>query len=43
VAEKPTEFCSAVAQPVEEARKLVEAGFEHVCTYNDVMLFRKRK
>ena len=37
------EFHSAVAQTVEEARKLVEAGFEHVCTYNDTMLFRKRK
>lgn len=37
------EFHSALAQTVEEARKLVEAGFEHVCTHNDVMLFRKRK
>ncbi len=37
------EFHSAVATTVEEARKLVEAGFEHVCTHNDTMLFRKRK
>jgi len=27
----------------EEARKLIEAGFEYVCTFEDVMLFRKRK
>ena len=37
------EFHSATAQKIEEARKLVEAGFEHVCTYENVMLFRKRK
>lgn len=37
------EYVSAVARTVEEARKLVEAGFEHVCNHDDVMLFRKRK
>ena len=37
------EFHSAVAEQIDEARKLVEAGFEYVCTYNDVKLFRKRK
>ena len=37
------EFNSAVAKTVEEATQLVEAGFEYVCTYTDVMLFRKRK
>jgi len=37
------EFHSAVAERIDEARKLVEAGFEYVCTYNDVKLFRKRK
>ena len=37
------EFHSAVAETVEEAKKLVEAGFEYVCNHNDTMLFRKRK
>lgn len=37
------EFHSATAETIEEAKKLVEAGFEYVCTYNDTMLFRKRK
>ncbi|UCH03338.1 MAG: hypothetical protein JSV20_10375 [Candidatus Bathyarchaeota archaeon] len=37
------DFHSAVAKTVEEARKLIESGFEYVCTYNDVMLYRKRK
>jgi hypothetical protein len=37
------EFHSATAKTVEKARKLIEAGFEYVCTYDDVMLFRKRK
>jgi hypothetical protein len=34
---------SAVARTVEEARKLVEEGFEYVCQKEDLMLFRKRK
>ena len=33
----------AVASSVEEAKKLVEAGFEYVCGYENVMLFRERK
>jgi len=37
------EFHSAVAETVEEAKKLVEAGFEYVCNHNDTMLFSKRK
>jgi integrase len=37
------EYCSAIANNVEEAKKLVEAGFEYVCSHNDTMLFRKRK
>lgn len=37
------EFHSATAKSVENAEKLIEAGFEYVCTYNDIMLFRKRK
>jgi hypothetical protein len=37
------EYCSAIANNVEEAKKLIEAGFEYVCSYNDKMLFRKRE
>jgi hypothetical protein len=36
-------FHSATAETVEEAQSLIEVGFEFVCTYNDMMLFRKRK
>lgn len=37
------EYHSATAKTIEEASKMIEAGFEYVCTYEDVMLFRKRK
>jgi len=37
------DYHSAVAESVEEARKLIEAGFEYLCTTNNVLLFRKRK
>ena len=37
------EFHSATAETIEEAKKLVETGFEFVCTHNNTMLFRKRK
>ena len=37
------EYSSAVAHDVEEAKKLIEAGFEYVCSHNETMLFRKRK
>jgi len=37
------EFHSAVAKTVDEARKLLEDGFEYVCQKDDIMLFRKRK
>jgi integrase len=37
------DFYSAVAKTVEEARQLVEAGFDFVCQMNDVSIFRKRK
>jgi integrase len=36
-------YCSAIAHKVEEAQKLIELGFEYVCNYENVMLFRKRK
>lgn len=41
--ERNDEFHSATAKTVEEARKLLETGFQYVCTYNEVLLFRKRK
>jgi hypothetical protein len=37
------EYHSATATTVQEAQKLVEAGFEYVCDFNDTKLFRKRK
>lgn len=37
------EFHSAVAKNVEEARNLIEIGFEFVCDIDNVKLFRKRK
>lgn len=37
------DFHSATARTVEEAQKLVEAGFEYVCDFDDLKLFRKRK
>jgi len=37
------EYHSAAARDIEEARSLIEAGFEYVCTHQDTMVFRKRK
>jgi integrase/ribosomal protein L37AE/L43A len=37
------EFHFATAKTIEEAGKLIEAGFDYVATFQDVMLFRKRK
>jgi integrase len=37
------EYSSAVAHNVDEAKKLIEAGFEYVCNHENVMIFRKRK
>jgi len=36
-------YHSAVAENLTEAQKLVEAGFEYLCTHQNHMLFRKRK
>lgn len=42
--EASDEFTCRVARDAEEARALVEAGFDYVCTTpEDAMLFRKRK
>jgi len=40
---KDDEYVSKVATTSEEACKLVEAGFEHVCELNNSHIFRKRK
>ncbi len=37
------DYQSATAKNVEEAQKPVEVGFEYVCDFSDVKLFRKRK
>lgn len=38
------DYHSATARTTEEAQKLVEEGFEFICTTpEDIMLFRKRK
>jgi integrase len=37
------DYTSQAAKTVEEAQKLIEAGFEYVCSFEDVKLFRKRK
>jgi hypothetical protein len=37
------EFHSATAKTVQDAQKLVEAGFEYVCDFSDTKLFRKPK
>jgi len=36
-------FYSAAAKDLQEACKLIETGFEYVTTFNNMMLFRKRK
>jgi len=37
------EYHSAAARNLEEGQKLVEAGFEYVCDFDDLKLFKKRK
>jgi hypothetical protein len=41
--DKDDKFYSATAKTIEEASKLIEHGFEYVTTFNNIMLFRKRK
>ncbi len=41
---KTDEFVSKVAKTTEEVARLLEAGFEYVCTTpENVMFFKKRK
>jgi hypothetical protein len=37
------EYFSATAKTVQDAQKLVEAGFDYVCEFNEVKVFKKRK
>jgi integrase len=37
------EFHSATAKAVQNAQKLIEAGFEYVCEFNEVKIFRRHK
>jgi len=37
------EYASAVAKTLDEARNLIEAGFDYVTDMESVKLFRKRK
>jgi len=41
--EESDSFYSAVADTVEHARKLVESGFDYICDFSGVKIFRKRK
>jgi integrase len=40
---EPDEYTCKVAATVEEARTLIEQGFDYVTDLNDIKLFRKRK
>jgi hypothetical protein len=40
---KNDEFHSATAKTVQEAQKLIEAGFEYVTEFEGARIFRKRK
>jgi integrase len=40
---KDDEFVSAVAKTIDEARKLIEQGYEYVTEIDNVKLFRRRK
>jgi len=37
------EYHSATAKTVQDAQKLIEAGFEYVCEFGEVKIFRRRK
>jgi hypothetical protein len=40
---KNEEYVSATASTIEDAQKLVEAGFEYVTEMENIKIFRKRK
>ncbi len=37
------EYICKVANTIEDAKALIEVGFEYVCEFEDVKAFRKRK
>lgn len=37
------EFICKVAEKLDEAKALIEAGFEYICEFNGAKMFRKRK
>ena len=37
------EYICKAASTIEEAKQLIEAGFEYICDIEGVKLFRKRK
>ena len=37
------EYYSATAKTVQEGQKLVETGFEYICDFDGVKVFKKRK
>ena len=39
--EQNEEFICKVAKTIEEAKELIELGFEYVCEIQDAKLFRK--
>jgi hypothetical protein len=42
--QEPDEYYGSTAKTSEEAKKLVEAGFDYVCTTpEEIRVFRKRK
>jgi hypothetical protein len=36
-------FHSTTAKAVPDAQKIIEAGFEYVCEFNETKIFKKRK
>lgn len=41
--EDDEKYISKVAKTIDEARKLVESGFDYVCEMDELKLFRKPK
>ena len=37
------EYHSATSKTVQDAQKLIEAGFEYVCEFGEVKIFKRRK